>query len=270
MPNRIVRDAILTSGSVCALDWPEEVFYRRLMSVVDDYGRCEANPQLLRSRCYPLQVDKVRVADIARWMAACQKAGLIAHYEVSGKAYLQIEKFGQQQRSASKCPAPPSDADRLLATASNCAQPLANEHLDVFVCGDVDEDVGDRKARKRATPPECPPDVEPQVWSDWCALRKSKRATVSETVVAGAREEATKAGMSLSDFLRVWCVRGSQGLQAEWLKPHERQQAAQSFRERDAELAKAEAAKWMGSYARQNVIDLEDITDARTPRLAQG
>lgn len=130
MPNRIIRDAILTSESVCSLGWPEEVFYRRLMSIVDDYGRHEASVQLLRSRCYPLQTDQVRVADISRWMAACQKAGLILVYEVAGKQYLQLQKFGQQQRSASKCPAP-------LSSDSNCNQPPASAPVfgveDVFV-----------------------------------------------------------------------------------------------------------------------------------------
>lgn len=142
MPNRIVRDAILTSESVCSLGWPAEVFYRRLMSIVDDYGRCEALPQLLRSRCYPLQTDLVRVADITRWMAECQKSGVILYYEVAGKQYLQIEKFGQQQRSASKYPAP-------LAPASNCAQALSNAHLGVSVF--VSEDVGVSRG-KRAKP----------------------------------------------------------------------------------------------------------------------
>ena len=132
MPNRIIRDAILTSQAVTSLDWPEEVFYRRLMSVVDDYGRCESFPQLLRSRCYPLQTDKVRVADISRWMAACQTAGLIAVYVVSGKEYLQLEKFGQQQRSPSKCPDPP-------AVAITCPQVLADDPLVVSVVVDVEE-----------------------------------------------------------------------------------------------------------------------------------
>lgn len=64
----------------------------------------------------------------------------------------------------------------------------------------------------------CPPDVDPQVWADWVHLRKTKRATVTQTVVDGARCEAEKAGMSFSDFLAVWCRRGSQGLEAVWLK----------------------------------------------------
>jgi uncharacterized protein YdaU (DUF1376 family) len=63
-----------------------------------------------------------------------------------------------------------------------------------------------------------PPDVDPQVWGDWTALRKQKRAPVTATVVAGARDEAAKAGMTLDAFLREWCTRGSQGLKAEWLR----------------------------------------------------
>ena len=97
MPNRIIRDAILTSEAVASLDWAAEVFYRRLHSIVDDYGRHEAGQQLLRAKCYPLQTDSVRVADIARWMAACQKSGLILVYGVIGKQYLEVCKFGQQQ-----------------------------------------------------------------------------------------------------------------------------------------------------------------------------
>ena len=132
MPNRIIREAILSSEKMALLGWPEEVFYRRLQSIVDDYGRYEANPQLLRSKCYPLQVDDVRVADITRWMAACQKAGLLLIYAVHGKQYLEVTNFGQQQRTPSKFPASPPDADV-------CNQLPASAHLDVSVSGVVSE-----------------------------------------------------------------------------------------------------------------------------------
>lgn len=80
----------------------------------------------------------------------------------------------------------------------------------------------DKPPRKRAAPVPAPGDVEAQVWSDWCELRKGHSAKVSATAVDEARKEAAKAGLSLEAFLRVWCVRGSRGLQADWLKPHER------------------------------------------------
>jgi uncharacterized protein YdaU (DUF1376 family) len=76
---------------------------------------------------------------------------------------------------------------------------------------------------KRQQAIACPSDVDQQVWGDWVQLRKTKRATVTQTVIDGARNEAEKAGMSLSEFLAVWCRRGSQGLEASWLKPNERQ-----------------------------------------------
>jgi hypothetical protein len=90
--------------------------------------------------------------------------------------------------------------------------------------------------RKRvATPPIArPEDVCESVWRDWTALRAKKRTTVSETAIEGARAEAAKAGLSLEAFLRIWVTRGSQGMEAAWIKPEERRAAA-SFAERDRE-----------------------------------
>ena len=90
---------------------------------------------------------------------------------------------------------------------------------------DKEEEKKEDTPRKRSAPPPSvvkPDDVDPQTWADWCQLRKAKRATVSLTVIDGARDEAAKAGMSLEPFLKIWCRRGSQGLEASWLKPDER------------------------------------------------
>ena len=73
------------------------------------------------------------------------------------------------------------------------------------------------KREKRATSVACPPDVSPQVWQDWLQLRKSKKASVTETVVKGARAEAAKLNWTLDQFLIEWCTRGSQGLKADWI-----------------------------------------------------
>lgn len=82
---------------------------------------------------------------------------------------------------------------------------------------------GQEKRKERATrAPPCPDGVADQVWSDWLQLRKAKRAPVTETVLAGAADEARKAGLTLEAFLRVWCRRGTQGLEAAWLAPQER------------------------------------------------
>lgn len=138
MPNRILREGILESELVCSLPWAAEVLYRRLISVVDDYGRFPATPKLIRAKCYPLQIDKVSDSDIGKWLTQVVEAALVRVYPAQdGKRYLQVEKFGQQVRSRSKYPPPPDVCDQLLADAK---QPIANAHLDVDVDVDVDEE----------------------------------------------------------------------------------------------------------------------------------
>lgn len=106
----------------------------------------------------------------------------------------------------------------------------------------------EKTARIRALSPVCPDDVDEQTWADWLALRKSKRAPVTETVIRGARAESEKAQMSLQAFLRVWCTRGSQGLQADWLRPDERPSRAIPNRQEAIE-ARNQAAidTWLAS-----------------------
>ena len=67
MPTRILRDGIIDSRAVNALSEPGEILYRRLMSIVDDYGRFEADPELIRARCFPRQLDRwtiQRITDV--------------------------------------------------------------------------------------------------------------------------------------------------------------------------------------------------------------
>jgi hypothetical protein len=76
--------------------------------------------------------------------------------------------------------------------------------------------------KARASAVARPDEVQEQTWVDWLELRKAKHAPVTQTVLASARSEAEKAGLSLERFLVIWCARGSQGLEAAWLKPNER------------------------------------------------
>jgi len=87
----------------------------------------------------------------------------------------------------------------------------------------IPREIQNPPVRKRTVPPlPCPDGVNPQTWDDWQALRRKKSAPVTQTVVDGARAEAGKAGLTLQEFLVVWCTRGSQGMQAEWIKPADR------------------------------------------------
>lgn len=116
MPSRIIREGWLESETVNQLNAEDERFYLRLMLRADDFGRYHANPVLLRSALYPLK-DDVRTTDVSRWLAACEKAGLVRCYTHAQKPYLEIPKFGQRTRAdTSKFPEPPAQADTGLLT----------------------------------------------------------------------------------------------------------------------------------------------------------
>lgn len=99
MPARLVREGILTSERVDALSDAAEVFYRRLMSVVDDFGLYYGNPKLIRAACYPLRLDRVSDADVLAYIAECRAAGLVATPNVSGRPLIVILRFAQQERA---------------------------------------------------------------------------------------------------------------------------------------------------------------------------
>lgn len=128
------------------------------------------------------------------------------------------------------------------------------------------------ETRKRAATPDQPPDVAMQVWSDWLALRKAKKAPVTQTVVDNATAEAAKAGMTLEAFLRVWCARGSQGLQADWLKPHERpappangHAAEPAWRAEQRERTAQFAGRFAARQAATPATPSTEIVDASDP-----
>jgi uncharacterized protein YdaU (DUF1376 family) len=81
--------------------------------------------------------------------------------------------------------------------------------------------INHKPKRENATVVACPPDVSQQILNDWVALRKSKKAPITQTVLNGAIAESKILGWPLEKFLAEWCSRGSQGLKAEWIvKPN--------------------------------------------------
>lgn len=162
MPSRIVREGILTSEAVAALSLEAELFYRCLMSVVDDYGRYEDNAALLRARCFPLKLDAWSVELVDKCLAEVSQVkdgrpALVQRYRVGGKNYLQINNFNQKTRSAAKFPAPPALqlVDRRptddLQTQGTCARYSESEALvvDEGVVGDGDFRLDDAVAQFR-------------------------------------------------------------------------------------------------------------------------
>jgi hypothetical protein len=173
------------------LGWAEEVFYRRLMSVVDDFGRYWADAGLLRAACYPRQLNKVSDSDVGKWLTALVEAALVRVYPAKdGERYLELLDFRQQVRAKeSKFPAPDGAcvADAKQTPSSGAA------HAPVFVDVSVSVDEGvPRKRGKRPQVVDIPPDfgVSERVRA-WAAEKGFTR--LDEHLDAFKRKAAAKA-----------------------------------------------------------------------------
>jgi hypothetical protein len=99
-------------------------------------------------------------------------------------------------------------------------------------------------------------DVNPQTAADFIAQRKTMRAPLTATAVAGLRREAEKAGLSLGEALAICCERGWRGFKAEWVERERKPQTSQTS---------AAAGKQM-----QGIMALEEMKNAIRNRMAAG
>jgi hypothetical protein len=138
MPVRLVRETILTSDRVNALDCHAEVFYRRLLNVVDDYGLFDGRLSILRASLYPLRLSSVSEEQCDAWLVSCEKVGLIARYKVDGKPFIKLFNTRWKARSTPKYALPPDDLEQpifdiTIGSENGCKQPRAVVPLDVVV-----------------------------------------------------------------------------------------------------------------------------------------
>jgi hypothetical protein len=91
-----------------------ELTFRALVTAVDDYGRYDADPLMLKAALFPRRTN-VTPEHVATWLAELGDEGCVQIYTVDGVAYLWLtgwEKHrGNARRSAvSRFPAPPADS----------------------------------------------------------------------------------------------------------------------------------------------------------------
>ena len=101
MPNRMLKESILSSEKFNSLTWFEQSTYIRLILLADDYGRLDGRDVILKSYCYPLD-DKVTRSAISKAISHMVNVGLLQKYEVNNKPYLCFPNFGEYQRLRSK------------------------------------------------------------------------------------------------------------------------------------------------------------------------
>ena len=201
MPNRIIKDSISKSETISGLTDFQFRLWVHLITYVDDYGRGDARPAIIKGACFPFR-DRMTNKDIEKGLADLAGAGCVVLYKVDGKPYLCFPNWENHQRvrqKVSKCPSP-----------EECDE----EQNDAASCGEVPQDaarIQNPESRIRIQNPESEDNARDAFEKFWSAYPRK----------AGSKQKAfesfKKAGVSLEILLEAienqkksaqWCKDG--------------------------------------------------------------
>ena len=204
MPTRYLKPGVRDSEAIDNLSPQAEVLFYRLLVTVDDFGRFDARPAMIKAQCFPIK-DSINIAKCKDLLDELNNKGLIYIYEVNGKLTLMMCKWDNIPRAKeSKYPAPTDVCIQLHTSAIqvNTDAPLTETET---------------KTKTQTKTISTPVGVSQSVWDEFIAHRKAKKAKVTDLVIEGIAKEAAKAGWSLEDALKETIVRNWQSFKADWV-----------------------------------------------------
>jgi hypothetical protein len=133
MPNRIIKESLWSSESLCRCSIAAQGFFARLFPLPDDHGCFDARPAILRSRLFPLNYNQVPEKQIETWLQELMAVDCIRVWTDAGVRYGFIPSWGKHQQIRSlhhrKTPAPPAEITAETGVEnkgdSNCKQVVA-------------------------------------------------------------------------------------------------------------------------------------------------
>lgn len=126
MANRIIKESTFTSDKIASLTDFEFRLWVGLLTFVDDAGRGDARPAIIKGRIFALR-ERVTIKDITDALHGLAAKGCVSLYKVDGKPYLLFPTWGEHQRIRdvkTKYPAPDDDGkkDGLKNSAADCGR----------------------------------------------------------------------------------------------------------------------------------------------------
>jgi len=145
MPNRIIKESICESKNLSDCSFFSQDLYKRLITYADDYGRFNADPQIMLARLYPRDIDVVSQEDIIDGLSELAGVGKIAFYMGFSlhdkKVYGCFPNWADHQRmreSKKKCPDPSDTSinDWYLQRFVPISMKIALLERDKFCCAE--------------------------------------------------------------------------------------------------------------------------------------
>lgn len=119
MPTRYLKPGIRDSEAIDSLSPMSEVLFYRLLVTVDDFGRYDGRPKMVKAACFPIR-ESVTAKTVDKSLEELSKQGLITVYESDNKPYLQMNKWDNKPRaSSSKYPEHDTECIQLYTDVRN-------------------------------------------------------------------------------------------------------------------------------------------------------
>lgn len=133
MPTRYLKPGICDSDAIDKCSPLAEILFYRLLVNVDDFGRLDARPAVVRSRCFPLKDDMTN-AKTQEMLSELHRNGLILIYEVGGASFVQVNKWDNVPRAqTSKYPAPSPE----MRHPKEMLEIISEDDLEAMICESI-------------------------------------------------------------------------------------------------------------------------------------
>ena len=123
MPNRIIKESLCSSEKISSLSDFEFRLWIGLITQVDDAGRGDARPAIIKGRVFPFR-ERLSIKDIDAALQALAAKGRVSLYKVDGKPSLWFPGWAKHQRIRDckpKFPGP-DESDTLQDSAASCGE----------------------------------------------------------------------------------------------------------------------------------------------------
>jgi hypothetical protein len=162
MPDRILRDELLTSERYWSVSIQAQQLFVHLILCVDDAARFSGKNFTLRASCFPGR--PIESSELERMLSELVDSDLVRVYTVGSERYVFLPRFNNRRRyvASSKYPTPPNEINDLPLGKSALSHPQVNPKSSPSQEGRGRRGVGEgkREARGSRLPHDFIPDME--------------------------------------------------------------------------------------------------------------
>lgn len=232
MPNRIIKESLCESEAIAKLSDFEFRLWVSLIVLVDDAGRGDARPAIIKGKAFPLR-SRVTEKDIVDALHGLAAKGCVSLYESDGKPYFWFPTWGQHQRldrAKPKYPEPPA-----LDCSPQSAAICGNSPQVAAICGlNTNTNTKYIKRKESIERKEKAPEVSEglldafsselrEAVEDWLKYKAERRQAYMETGLKSVLTQISKnaklyGDAAVADVIRQSMANNYQGITFDKLK----------------------------------------------------